>query len=540
MSNFYQRGHQKQQDSYGGGGASSSWNLPPLSLPGTLALHLGFAIKGAQDAMNLRVAGEKIQLDRVVQANILKSSTLQGILLVSALVIKPLLRRAVGLRADDALSSSIFYLGFHLFWLYPLAAAATYYSGLLRASEETDKRSSRSSANSDNRGLAVKIVSESYRTLVTLNYFLFFFALRLVPFLGSPISFLYASIVDAYYCFEGHWVKQGWTFSDRIRHIEQRWAYALGFGFPITLLSWWSSDPIVNLAVFALLFPLFSLTSTTAMPQPLDPALPGSSSAAASSAPAFLHAASGLGYGSFSIAAAEGGEEARGRKGHPAVPVRVRVLIFAELVYAALAGAFGVGSAGSAGRKKDAGMGHRGTPTRAPPAPSSSYGGAGLGAGGGYGNASSAFGSNPYGSAAAPAPRYNAEQDPYGVPVAAAGGGGGGIAASASAYAGAYAPSVAQATPPRRGHAMSESTAGHGAATPGGASDYLMTSPTRGAAGSYGVSNGGGGAASTPPPTMMMGGQGGSGPALGAGYGGDRTLDAYIRQAGLRSKNKGD
>lgn len=47
-----------------------------------------------------------------------------------------------------------------LFWLYPLAAAATYYSGLLRASEETDKRSSRSSANSDNRGLAVKIVSE--------------------------------------------------------------------------------------------------------------------------------------------------------------------------------------------------------------------------------------------------------------------------------------------------------------------------------------------------------------------------------------------
>lgn len=43
---------------------------------------------------------------------------------------------------------------------------------------------------------------QSYRTLVTLNYFLFFFANRLVPFLGSPISFLYASIVDAYYCFE--------------------------------------------------------------------------------------------------------------------------------------------------------------------------------------------------------------------------------------------------------------------------------------------------------------------------------------------------
>lgn len=43
---------------------------------------------------------------------------------------------------------------------------------------------------------------QSYRTLVTLNYFLFFYALRLIPFLGAPLGFLYASVVDAYYCFE--------------------------------------------------------------------------------------------------------------------------------------------------------------------------------------------------------------------------------------------------------------------------------------------------------------------------------------------------
>lgn len=282
-----------------------------------------------------------------------------------------------------------------------------------------------------------------------------------------------------------------------------------------------SRDPIVNLAVFALLFPLFSLTSTTAMPQPLDPSLPGSSSAAASSAPAFLHAASGLGYGSFSIAAAEGGEEARGRKGHPAVPVRVRVLAVAELVYAALSTAFGIGSA-SAGRKKDAGMGHRGTPTRAPAPSAGGYGG------GGYGGGAPppSFGADPYemghsmigGSAYGSTPaRYNAEQDPYGVPV---GNAGGMPSASASAYAGGYSPAAAQATPPRRGHAMTESTTG---AQANGMPEYLVSSPTRGGAG----------VAQAP----MMG-QGG--PALGSGYGGDRTLDAYIRQAGLRSKNKGD
>lgn len=280
----------------------------------------------------------------------------------------------------------------------------------------------------------------------------------------------------------------------------------------------------MNLAVFALLFPLFSLTSTVAMPQPLDPSLPGSSSAAASSAPSFLHGASGLGFGSFSIAAAEGGEEARGRKAHAAFPIRMRVLLVAEIVYSALTSAFGIGSAGGAGRKKDAGMGHRGTPTRAPPAPSSGMGG--------YSHAPPpSFGSDPYGAGsaatggsaygAAPS-RYNAESDPYGAPVATAGGVASG---SASAYAGAYAPSAAQATPPRRGHAMSESTAGSN-----GVPDYLVSSPTRGggaAAAAYG------GAAQVP----MMG----QGPTLGAsGYGGDRTLDSYIRQAGLRSKNKGD
>lgn len=51
---------------------------------------------------------------QVVQANVLKSSTLQGILLVSAFVIKPILRSAVGLRANDGLTSSVFYFGFHV------------------------------------------------------------------------------------------------------------------------------------------------------------------------------------------------------------------------------------------------------------------------------------------------------------------------------------------------------------------------------------------------------------------------------------------
>ncbi|BGP37939.1 hypothetical protein JCM10450v2_001876 [Rhodotorula kratochvilovae] len=502
----FQRGHQKQVSSFGGG---TGWSLPPLSLPHTLALHAGFAAQGATDAMKLTVAGQHLTTDKVVQANVLKSSVCQGIVLVSALVIKPILRRLVGLRPNDPITSSVVFFGFHLLFLYPLAAAATYYSGLLRPAAETDRR--RSSSGNDNRGMAVKLVSESYRALVTVNYFVFFYTLRLIPFLGALLSFLFASVVDAYYCFEAHWVKNGWPFGDRVRQIEQRWAYAFGFGLPITLMSWWSSDPVVNLAIFALLYPLFSLTSTSAIPQPLDPSLLG----AASSAPAFLHGASGLGHGSFSIAAAEGGEENRGRKGSALIPVRIRVLVLAELVYSALTAAFGASGPGGGGRKKDAGgagmgHGHGASPARMamaqrvnafdphygapqPPPPHA--------AGGDNGSAyaGSAYGGSAYGSpvrARGAEARYSMESDPYGT----------GAPAPAPSYAGAGV----QATPPRRGY-QSE-YASPAAATPG--------------AGAYG-------AYAPPPPQQQP--QGGT-----AGYGGDRTLDAFIRQAGMRGKNKGD
>lgn len=326
-------------------------------------------------------------------------------------------------------------------------------------------------------------------------------------------------------CFRGHWVKQGWSFGDRVRQVEQRWAYAVGFGFPITILSWWScvssprytlrswltrllhsSDPIVNLAVFALLYPLFSLTSTVAIPQPLDPSFPGSAS---SKAPSFLHSASGLGYGSISIAAAEGGEESRGRKGSAYVPVRIRVLLVAEMVYGALTAAFGAGGGAGGGRKKDAGMGHgmgRGTPSRggasAYGAAASSFDSSAYG-----GNASSSHdtfaSNNPY--AATTPSRYSAESNPYGPPAGSA---------SASTYApspaSAYGTPGVSATPPRRGYAAVDPNSNVAELSPGGSMYQQQMSPTRG-------------------------GQAGMG-----GYGGDRALDSYIRQAGLRGKNKGD
>lgn len=65
--------------------------------------------------------------------------------LFSALLIKPLIAKATAGSASDPHSSahatsSIVLILFNLIWLWPLAGVATYYSGLLRPSQETDRR----------------------------------------------------------------------------------------------------------------------------------------------------------------------------------------------------------------------------------------------------------------------------------------------------------------------------------------------------------------------------------------------------------------
>ncbi|GAA5910911.1 EI24 domain-containing protein [Sporobolomyces salmoneus] len=489
---FY--GHKKQESSFGGGGGGSSWSLPPLPLSQTLSLHLNFALKGAQDAVRFQVAGEKLSIDKVAQANVLKSTLLQGIVLISALLIKPILRRSVGIvegSSTRGVTSSILYILFHVFWLYPVAGIATYYSGLLRPSPESSRRgiaARQSNPQNAAGGQMSKLVAESYRTLVTINYFAVYFTLRMIPFVGGLFSFLYACIVDAYYCFEQHWLQNGWPFDDRVRQIEQRWAYALGFGFPITFLSWWSSDPIVNLAIFALLYPFFQLTSTTSIPQPLDPSLPSTSSTAASFLSANNSNSTPAAGASFSIAAAEGGSEDRGRRGSPWVPERMRVLGGAELGYRSLRSAFGGpgggGGMGPGARKKDAyGHGHGGGVRSGNP-----YGGGGYAAstqqGGGI-DPHSQTQSSAYGSTYSSTSSAN---DPY----------------SAAPYAG----QVPQATPPRRGHAMNDSTSATSSTSPYG----NASSPYSRAGGASGVSG------------------------MGGGYGGDRHLDSLLRAAGGRKK----
>ena len=296
---------------------------------------------------------------------------------------------------------------------------------------------------------------------------IFAFALRYIPIVGAPLSFLYCSAANSYYVFEAQWLKSGWPLFERIQYLEQRWSYFLGFGLPITLISFWSyvhppslqefsrltkigttrSDPIVNFSLFSLYFPIAVLMASFAIPVPSDPKLP-TSSLKLSFMPSRTggHGGHGNGASSFSMASAEGGEESRGRTGNPFFPIRIPVLILANFINGALSSIVPPIS-----KKKDAGGGGNG------------YGqfnvNAGVPAGGGWrgdgGSTSGSGGGSTYGAAGSNggAPQYAqnvGQRQPYGAGATYPNP----ISSQDSPYAN---PIVPGPPPPRRGHQASAS-----------------------------------------------------------------------------------
>lgn len=122
------------------------------------------AQQGLIDGSHLGTALKKATSDQLISSRLLKSSLLQLVTLLSAVLIKPLITKATGGQTADPRSSahatySIAWWLFHLIWLWPLAAVATYYSGLLRPTQETDRRRGQQHA-SDPKGLVAGLVQE--------------------------------------------------------------------------------------------------------------------------------------------------------------------------------------------------------------------------------------------------------------------------------------------------------------------------------------------------------------------------------------------
>ncbi|KAI9305412.1 etoposide-induced protein 2.4-domain-containing protein [Cunninghamella echinulata] len=92
------------------------------------------------------------------------------------------------------------------------------------------------------------------------NCALFILFIRQIPYIGLALGFIFNSVIMAYYCFEYKWIELGWTQEHRMSFVEQHWPYFLGFGLPVTFLTYFLSTLHAG-AIFALFYPSFIINA---------------------------------------------------------------------------------------------------------------------------------------------------------------------------------------------------------------------------------------------------------------------------------------
>jgi len=107
-------------------------------------------------------------------------------------------------------------------------------------------------------GVLSILSDEVYRTILLLNFMAVSSLLYVVPKVGSIVSFVCFSWVSAIYCFDPKWANRGWSLETRLAYFEQHWVYFAGFGFAVTLATFFVPQ-LVSYGIFAFLFPLVRL-----------------------------------------------------------------------------------------------------------------------------------------------------------------------------------------------------------------------------------------------------------------------------------------
>nr|GAT43988.1 predicted protein [Mycena chlorophos] len=237
----------------------------------TLLLQLRYALAGFTDSFRWLVVVTTIARDPEIRRNILQClllnlTSLLGLFLVDLLFLdqQQLTRPHIGNWV------------YRLVWLLPALGISFYLNSswctviAKRTYALQNANHAGSQPPTTYTGVLTAIATSAYRVVMVFTSVVVSFALGLVPVVGPVAGFLFLCWIDAYYCFEFVWIARGMSLSGRVRHLEERWAYYLAFGFPAAVLCSFGSS-VANAVVFALFFPLYIIMAMHARPVPEDP-----------------------------------------------------------------------------------------------------------------------------------------------------------------------------------------------------------------------------------------------------------------------------
>lgn len=257
-------------------------HVPRLSVGQSAKCHLSWSRSGWQDANRwpdaLRLISSSTEIRNGVLKGLLLCGTISVVVFFFELAFFPkvLFQQSARAAHDIVESGSIVGSLGNVFWLYPLIGgsyllASSWTSDIAQATFKLRHGHLKNLSLSNNSippGTSRRLLQESYRVLLILNYIAIYFVLVQIPYIGRILAFLFMSMVDGYYCFEQVWISRGWSLEKRMRYCEERWSYFVAFGLPSTAVSFFHPSGLLNLMLFMLVFPFCTVLAMMAHPQP--------------------------------------------------------------------------------------------------------------------------------------------------------------------------------------------------------------------------------------------------------------------------------
>ncbi|KAF8590490.1 hypothetical protein K439DRAFT_1381895 [Ramaria rubella] len=257
--------------------APSRYSYPSfIPFPDTLKLHLSFLRRGIVDASRWDVTIQLVYSDAEIRSHIVKSFLLNSLSLVSIYALNYVL---LPVAARGRVHHHVGWL-YRVLWLIPLAATSLYFNGtwagVVAKRSYTLQRGMRSAVpTASYSGMLTAMASSAYRVVMILTSITLTNVLSHIPIVGPMAAFAFLCWMNAYYCFEFIWITQGLSLSQRVRFLEERWAYYFAFGLPSASVCAFFPG-LAGAEVFALLLPAYIIKASRAHPVPVNPYSPAS------------------------------------------------------------------------------------------------------------------------------------------------------------------------------------------------------------------------------------------------------------------------
>ncbi|KAI9498005.1 etoposide-induced protein 2.4-domain-containing protein [Zychaea mexicana] len=232
-----------------------------------LSQHWNYFLNGAEQAFNWPKTFILFYSSSTVQKSMFKALFINGIIFLGGVLFLEIFYNAPEHRIFGCSYATI--TGFPLYF-GTLGINGKFFTPIAeKAFQLQAKNNPRTTPGSTN--IVQSMASMIYTVIFYMNCGVFAGLLRsMIPHVGTLLAFLMNCAIMSYYCFEYKWLYMGWTLEQRMTFMEEHWAYFLGFGTPITVLTFFLST-LHSGAVFAILYPSYVIMATMATPKPATP-----------------------------------------------------------------------------------------------------------------------------------------------------------------------------------------------------------------------------------------------------------------------------